>query len=283
MKLLLRWVSVVALSSSLIPTTLGSNPLLNRDLSTDVCAEVDSVLKVPNKFLPGFFITLGTINACLCISSLPEFMATNIIAISATALAGKAAATAAVTDLIKAHAGPACHYPTHSLPVCKHGSPCSFTCKDGYSASPSGDHPTQCICKAPYKECNGKCGLYYSCPSHHYKREALAGDKRCPQGLSVCGVLGRSTNAWDCVDTQSDLESCGGCAIPLRGNGPHGDGEDCTSLPGVSDVSCIRGECMVHRCMPGYDIHMSGSACVYSEEKDPVLLAAQYGLEHVPL
>lgn len=74
----------------------------------------------------------------------------------------------------------------------------------------------------------------------------------------------------------------GGCAIPLNPSAAP-DGEDCTSLPGVSDVSCIRGGCVVHRCMPGYEVSASGASCVYNEDKDPVLLAAQYGLEHTPL
>ena len=74
----------------------------------------------------------------------------------------------------------------------------------------------------------------------------------------------------------------GGCIIPLSLASPQG--EDCTMIPGVSDVSCVKGHCVVHRCMPGYNIDSTGSSCLYSEDSDPILLAAQYGLDHlIPL
>lgn len=38
----------------------------------------------------------------------------------------------------------------------------------------------------------------------------------------------------------------------------------------------------MHKCAPGYNLHYS-EGCVYNEDEDPVVLAAQYGLEHVPL
>lgn len=103
-----------------------------------------------------------------------------------------------------------CHYPSHSVPSCSSGSPCFFSCKDGYTASPSGKYPTACICEKPYIECNGKCGSYKACPSPHAKRDLHAGGRLqvCPQGMSACGILGRSAKSWECVDTHSDLESC---------------------------------------------------------------------------
>jgi hypothetical protein len=51
----------------------------------------------------------------------------------------------------------------------------------------------------------------------------------------------------------------------------------------VSDVSCIGGQCRVHRCNPGYVVHPNSDSCVYTQPKEPILLAAQFGLEHVPL
>lgn len=60
-------------------------------------------------------------------------------------------------------------------------------------------------------------------------------------------------------------------------------GKDCSAIRGVSDVSCIRGECVVHKCMTRYEIGGRHSECTYSEDKDPEILAAQYGLEHEPL
>ncbi|KAF9467646.1 hypothetical protein BDZ94DRAFT_1155707 [Collybia nuda] len=218
-------------------------------------------------------------DACICISNLPLFVSTNVVAITGSALVGRAKVIAILTDMIKScDKQETCYYPPHSVPVCKYGSPCGFTCKDGYTPYPSGPHPTQCVCNKPYTECNGKCGFYYACPSGHVKRDTHKG---CQQGLTACGVLGRNAKSWECVNTQDDLESCGGCIIPLHLG--QEEGVDCTAIPGISDVSCVRGRCDVHRCMPGYEISSTGDSCVYIEDTDPVFLAAQYGLEHSPL
>lgn len=42
--------------------------------------------------------------------------------------------------------------------------------------------------------------------------------------------------SYECIDTQSELESCGGCASS-------GEGVDCTTLPGVKSVTCRAGQC----------------------------------------
>lgn len=39
---------------------------------------------------------------------------------------------------------------------------------------------------------------------------------------------------WECVDTSSDVESCGGCEWPVSGKG---QGEDCSAMDGVSEVA----------------------------------------------
>lgn len=41
-------------------------------------------------------------------------------------------------------------------------------------------------------------------------------------------------------------------------------GQDCTALPGVSDVSCTRSRCSVQKCMLGYDVHKNRTQCVES-------------------
>ncbi|KAF8151730.1 hypothetical protein B0H34DRAFT_678288 [Crassisporium funariophilum] len=287
---------------SLVTWVEGSNQLFSRTSTsggTDTCGEVNAVLKVPNFLLGGRLITLGNISssfslvvgiansstdACLCVSTLPSYIATNPFTIAGAAIAGKAAVTSALTAMINSCLGhQQCNYPGNSVPVCQHGNPCGFTCKDGYSPSPSS-HPTDCVCAKPYTLCNGKCGIYKACPSGYVKRELSAPkDKRCPKGLTACAILGRNLKSWECVDTQSDLESCGGCMLSLHPNFPETDGVDCTAITGVSDVSCGQGQCIVHRCMPGYDVNFSGNSCVYSEQSDPVILASQFGLEHVPL
>jgi len=72
-------------------------------------------------------------------------------------------------------------------------------------------------------------------------------------------------------------------------------GQDCTALPGVADVACLSGECIVHRCRPGYALSHDGTSCVSKhahishpyvatpEEDDEYVQAMRYGLEHRPL
>ena len=39
-------------------------------------------------------------------------------------------------------------------------------------------------------------------------------------------------------------------------------GVDCTAIPGVADVSCMRGSCVVRRCTSGYAVTADRSQCV---------------------
>ncbi|KAF8314179.1 hypothetical protein DL93DRAFT_2040149, partial [Clavulina sp. PMI_390] len=57
---------------------------------------------------------------------------------------------------------------------------------------------------------------------------------------------------YECLDTQINLESCGGCVVPYDDFEDEAGGVDCTSLPGVADVECARGRCMVRKCQRGW-------------------------------
>ncbi|KZO94798.1 hypothetical protein CALVIDRAFT_565208 [Calocera viscosa TUFC12733] len=91
----------------------------------------------------------------------------------------------------------------------------------------------------------------------HDKRRA----PECPLSHSLCGVQSTwSRNTWECVDTQTDLWSCGGCTtgyldIPATGL-------DCTALDGVQDVSCARGKCKILSCSRGYAVAANGTSCI---------------------
>ena len=83
--------------------------------------------------------------------------------------------------------------------------------------------------------------------------------------------------------------SGGGCVLPLTPFSPIG--QDCTTLPGVADVSCLSGECVVHRCMPGYTLSHDGTRCISTrahspqphapvpEDDEEYMQALRYGLE----
>lgn len=58
---------------------------------------------------------------------------------------------------------------------------------------------------------------------------------RCPYGESACRVgLGRG---YECLDTRTSLDSCGGCLFE--------GGQNCLELPGVMGVGCIASECRI--------------------------------------
>ena len=82
--------------------------------------------------------------------------------------------------------------------------------------------------------------------------------------------------------------------MPLTAYSPKG--KDCTAIPGVADVACQFGECVVRRCLPGLVPSASGSRCVlkhpksmqeHSSEEEVYDYESEqarvYGLEHVPL
>ena len=141
-------------------------------------------------------------------------------------------------------------------------------------------------------------------------------------GWAACGVFGGGARAWECVNIARDLESCeclgrvpgvlhipvhveidtrlspfvgGGCVLPLSAYTPIG--VDCTALPGVADVSCLSGRCVVHRCLRDYVPALDGTRCnpEYPEISQPDIDGAAdniemefvpariFGLEHVPL
>jgi len=83
--------------------------------------------------------------------------------------------------------------------------------------------------------------------------------------------------------------------LPLSAYTPIG--VDCTALPGVADVSCLSGRCVVHRCLRDYVPALDGTRCnpEYPEISRPDIDGAAdniemefvpariFRLEHVPL
>jgi len=254
--------------------------LTSRDAGLDTCADVDAELKIADAL--GIPIAVGLIDACICISALPSFIQTNVVAEAAVLLFGEAKAIAALTALIDGSPdSQQCTYPANSSPECLSGHPCFFTCQDGYTASPSGSSPTNCVCVSPKTVCNGQCGSFTSCASGNARRAVSDWARDCQAGTTACPVPGRGRSAWECVNTMTDLESCGGCIYPSI-YGP--TGVDCAAIEGVSDVACQHGRCVVHRCMPGYKVDTDGSLCVNQRNVDILdILAAEFGLEHTPL
>ncbi|WWC86406.1 uncharacterized protein L201_001282 [Kwoniella dendrophila CBS 6074] len=93
---------------------------------------------------------------------------------------------------------------------------------------------------------------------------ALEDLARCPAQQMACPVspmtdveLAQSNadTPYECVLSQEDLYSCGGCTTL-------GTGLDCTAIPGVLSVSCSIGVCDVYSCKPGFTVTSDGQGCV---------------------
>jgi len=277
--------ALVALAATAHAAARAFDNELVKRTTTDVCAEVDAGLSVN---ILGISIVIGLIDVCLCISGVPAFVKANAVAVAAVNVAGVASVTADITAMINNAKGhQKCTYPDNFVAACVSGNPCGFQCTNGFTPSPA-KNPKDCVCVAPKTVCNGVCGSFKSCPSSHPKRDVEIAKRyaSCDKGFTACGVYGwagmRASQSWECVDTTSDLESCGGCATPLTLGGAQGI--DCTALPGVADVSCHSGSCVVHRCLPGYTLSHDKTFCLHTANFSFAhdVSAAAYGLEHVP-
>jgi len=74
----------------------------------------------------------------------------------------------------------------------------------------------------------------------------------CPAPYDSCSLPG-SKRGFECIDTASNLEQCGACALD--------GGVDCTAIPGVDAVGCVAGKCEIWACAEGYAFDASSSTC----------------------
>ncbi|GHJ85925.1 hypothetical protein NliqN6_2327 [Naganishia liquefaciens] len=151
-----------------------------------------------------------------------------------------------------------CPYPANSSPLCTGGNTlpgttCNFQCNTGYRLCGTS------FCILNTANCvSGFPGRRSQLPVPSVDNAASL----CPAGLEACYTSDMSMSlgkpvGWECVDTSSDVESCGGCEWPVSGKG---QGEDCSSLDGVNEVSCNRGKCEALSCMRGFVLN--GTECV---------------------
>ncbi|GAA5887227.1 hypothetical protein JCM16303_007383 [Sporobolomyces ruberrimus] len=85
------------------------------------------------------------------------------------------------------------------------------------------------------------------------RREAL-----CPYGHSLCTVSNDSLlgggGGFECIDTSSNLESCGAC--------PGQGGVDCSALPGVSASACVESVCEIWSCLDSHVWSAETQTCI---------------------
>ncbi|WVF67022.1 hypothetical protein IAT40_001765 [Kwoniella sp. CBS 6097] len=89
----------------------------------------------------------------------------------------------------------------------------------------------------------------------------------CPSGLTACMIGGDDRLAFECIDTDSELESCGGCVNGAYVMGPTNAtssvGTDCTSIQGIliGGVTCLRGRCLAFACAAEDGYELVNSEC----------------------
>ncbi|KAG8949839.1 hypothetical protein FRC03_000219 [Tulasnella sp. 419] len=249
--------STSVLAKSLVPTRNvgGQSPALRQrglDLSVDICVELHLDILIDLKILVNILKLVGldvdslsgVLDVCVCLSTAASLVQDNpdLKAIAnAMGRNGKKDLTNMIKKRIK-ESSHSCDCPENAYPTCSIGGSCDFECKieDGYVKQ--GD---KCVCPPPKRECNGKC--QDNCPSAIPRRLSRSLRALCAESHTACPMYSR----WECVDTRTDLENCGGCILQMPGYRlPHG--QDCTEVPHVQDVACRSGQCVVQKCDSGF-------------------------------
>ncbi|EED80966.1 predicted protein [Postia placenta Mad-698-R] len=246
----------------------------------DVCAGLDTDLTVLG-------IVTGHIDTCLCLSLLPDFLQADATAKAAVTLAGVDVVTAQLEALINdAGNSESCSYPPHASPVCSSDNVCGFTCTDGYTpwTPPGASRPTECVCDMPAIECNGVCGAFKNgCGSAvPVPLRRRADPPLCKGGHKACGIPKESKGrSWECTDTMSKPDSCGGCMVPSPFT-PYepAAGIDCTVIENAINPTCEQGRCVITACASGYIPSPKGDACaaVTISNRDTVETVVQDGV-----
>lgn len=76
------------------------------------------------------------------------------------------------------------------------------------------------------------------------KRNNQAPVRLCDVGLTAC-YIGKFPSpwkrsapiSWECVDVENNIETCGGCQLPVDGGSV---GKDCTDMEGINEVTVSR-------------------------------------------
>ncbi|KAF9456373.1 hypothetical protein BDZ94DRAFT_1275865 [Collybia nuda] len=88
--------------------------------------------------------------------------------------------------------------------------------------------------------------------SNHLKSRSIS---LCPSGLDGCPISDVKAGDYECLDTTTELESCGGCTSL-------GLGQDCTAIVGAWNVGCDQGHCAVYTCSGGFRRARDGKTCI---------------------
>jgi len=274
-------VKVTLVFFYIIPYVLGNTlrQFKHRRAVTDTCAVLDQEITASGSSL--------LVDNCVCASTAEAFLESPTSGGSAFLAPGSVAAVAALTSAIDdAPNRQTCTYPDNSIvpTTCSTSNPCDFDCTTGFAPYPAAT-PTSCVstaCDDGYVYSGNACVLTASHPGS--KRGIKRGAQVCRNGLMACGVPGY--NQWECLDTTTDLDSCGGCVFPppsfifssltTSQQSQISSGVDCSLIPHVADVKCLESKCVVTKCNRGFTVSQDNgdSDCIPQDlvDKNPQIV-----------
>jgi len=113
-------------------------------------------------------------------------------------------------------------------------------------------------CRRTYDSCQTGCRQVWNWPSPPrprpsqyagYRRQLADTEHRsCPNVQETSCPITSNATGYECIDTQTELTSCGGCESL-------NEGENCLAIEGADTVGCEKGQCRVFSALPGYVIN----------------------------
>lgn len=98
--------------------------------------------------------------------------------------------------------------------------------------------------------CPSNCSSQPTAAPSHRKKRSIVG--LCPVGAEACPLKRGSFSAgYQCINTQEELESCGGCETL-------GEGQNCNFIMGAN-AGCSSGKCVIFSCRKGYKLQSDGT------------------------
>ncbi|KAL8277394.1 hypothetical protein RQP46_010234 [Phenoliferia psychrophenolica] len=226
-----RTISLLTLASC------ATADLLNLDLVADVLGLAGAVIK------PGS-AALIDINAILGILAPTDCPADAAVGVQASVAIGSLLRVCLCVKIIgnsdpNQTPCPACV--PHSTSQCNTAAgSCVCVCDAGYTASASGTcEPIQPVTASTAAK-RKRAQLLLESEKYH---PSTYNADRCPNGETACPFDSLS-GGFECLDTTTSLDSCGGC--PGKG------GQNCLNIEGALNVQCVNSACEITSCYPGW-------------------------------
>ncbi|KAF7303798.1 Protein kinase domain-containing protein [Mycena indigotica] len=137
------------------------------------------------------------------------------------------------------------------------------------------------ICVDGFIRCNGVCVPGTSCPTgpsglpRARKRDInittlKKAQIHCGPSKTVCGSAHpRHSYDFECINTETDFDNCGGCLIPhpFQPDARSAVGEECGAIRNAHSVSCKNSKCVVQKCRRGFSVNTKRNGCDSKQNK----------------